>query len=206
MKKLLIFSFMLFLALPITSCGGTESDPLLPENPQQPENPEPGNNHNNLVVYISRTGNTERVARQIQSVLDCDILEVEPAVPLEENYTEMVDRALAEFAAIDEEGDFPLINTSVEDFGKYDLIFVGYPIWGDRIATPMQSFLHSHASLLAGKRIALFATSGGSSITNSANEAKVLVPDAVFEEALLHNSSNQSRIVEWLNRLGIKTE
>ena len=57
------------------------------------------------------------------------------------------------------------------------------------MATPMQSFLHSHADMLAGKRIALFASSGSSLISTSGRDAASLVPDATFEESLLLTSS-----------------
>ncbi len=57
-------------------------------------------------------------------------------------------------------------------------MFVGYPIWYGSMATPMQAFLHEHASKLAGKRIALFATSGGSGISASIGEARSLCPES----------------------------
>ena len=69
---------------------------------------------------------------------------------------------------------------SVDGFDKYDLIFIGYPIWYGRMATPMQAFLHEHASKLEGKRVALFATSGSSGISTSANEAPGVLPASNF--------------------------
>lgn len=93
------------------------------------------------------------------------------------------------------------------NFDDYDTIFIGYPIWYGSIATPMQTFLHVHASKLAGKRIALFATSGSSGISTSVAEAKRLCPDATFiEPSLLLTSSTlsqaETRVSEWIDRLG----
>ena len=78
------------------------------------------------------------------------------------------------------------------------------------MATPMQSFLRSHADLLAGKQIALFASSGSSGISTSVNEARELVPEASFTETL-HLTRNTledmgSRIPEWLEELSQGTE
>lgn len=75
------------------------------------------------------------------------------------------------------------------------------------MATPMQAFLHEHADLLAGKRIALFASSGSSGIGTSERDAASLVPDAVFTESLLLTSSSlnsmESLVPVWLDEVQI---
>lgn len=78
------------------------------------------------------------------------------------------------------------------------------------MATTMQSFLHSHANLLSGKRIAIFASSGSSSINTSVNEARSLVSDVEFTETL-HLTRNTiedmgTRIPAWLEQLGASRE
>ena len=77
--------------------------------------------------------------------------------------------------------------------------------------TPMQAFLHEHASKLAGRRIALFATSGGSGISASIGEARSLCPEATFvDRTLLLTSSTLSqmegRVAEWLDEIGAGRE
>lgn len=149
------------------------------------------------------------MARTIQSTLDCEMAEVEPAVPYDADYNAMLDRAQAELEAI-AQGNFPAITTSVESLDEYDIIFVGYPIWFGHMASPMQAFLHDHAALLAGKRIALFASSGSSGIGTSERDAAALVPEATFEESLLLTSgslgSMATRIPAWLEELGAGRE
>lgn len=46
------------------------------------------------------------------------------------------------------------------------------------MAMPMQTFRHEHATKLAGKRIALFATSGSSGISSSVCDAQALCTSA----------------------------
>ena len=209
--------------MPMAACDGSNADPILPEQPGQPgnsdggdeddstdpTNPIPGGNGRYLVLYCSRTGSTERMAQQIQQTLDCDILEVEPQTPYESDYNGMLNRAQEELAAI-RQGNYPAIKTSVEDFGNYDIVFVGYPIWYGSMATPMQTFLHNHASKLAGKRIALFASSGSSGISASVDEARTFCSGATFTETLLLTSSTLSqmgnRIRTWLETLGASRE
>ena len=204
MKKILIIPLML-LAMALSACGSSNNEeagvPEIPETPEQPDNnpsnPSTGNEHY-LVLYCSRTNTTERVANAIQQSLDCDILEVEPLMAYDEDYNSMLNRAQSELAAI-RQGNYPAIKTSVDKFDKYDMILVGYPIWYGSMATPMQSFLHNHASKLSDKRIALFATSGSSGISTSVSEAKSLCADA--------NVLNMNdRVTSWLNNLGAKRE
>ena len=168
-----------------------------------------GTNGRYLVLYCSRTGNTESMAQTIQSTLDCDMIEVVPETPYDDNYNTMLERARTELAAIGQ-GTYPAIATSIESFEDYDIVFVGYPVWHGHMATPMQSFLHSHADLLAGKRIALFASSVSSLISTSERDAASLVPDATFEESMLLTSSTLddmgSRIPAWLEALGASRE
>ena len=217
MKKLFLIPLMLLAILVFSSACSEEN---LISNGQEQTTPggdkgEEGNEGNEnegeggnvdggngryLVLYCSRTGNTERMAQTIQSTLNCDMVVVEPETPYEDDYNAMLDRAQAELDAI-AQGNYPAITTSVESFDEYDIVFIGYPIWYSHIATPMQTFLHNHASLLAGKRIALFASS---------RDAATLVPDAVFEESLLLTSSTlgsmATRIPEWLESLGASSE
>ncbi len=219
MKKIVLIPLLLTVALSMAACGSGSDEPFTPEPPEQPENPgggdhsddhpdtpAPGGNGRYLVLFASRSGNTERVAQQIRTTLDCDMLEVEPQTPYDKDYNAMLERSQKELAAI-RQGNYPPVKTAVESFGDYDIVFVGYPIWYGSMAAPMQTFLHSHASKLAGKRIALFATSGSSGISTSVSEARSLCPDAtIIDQTLLLTSSTLSqmaaRVPSWLEAIG----
>lgn len=216
MKKLFAIPLMLLATLMIsTACS--EDEPLTDgqeqttpgENEGEGEGNVEGTNGRYLVLYCSRSGNTERMAQTIQSTLDCDMIEVVPETPYENDYNAMLDRAQDELDAIGQ-GNYPAITTSVGSFDEYDIVFVGYPIWYGHMATPMQTFLHNHSDLLAGKRIALFASSGSSGISTSERDAASLVPEAMFEESLLLTSSSlgsmDTRIPQWLEDMGASRE
>lgn len=213
MKKLLFIPFLLLTVLSMAACEGSDNEPVTPEQPETPDQPDggdddpvtPGGNGRYLVLYSSRTGTTDRVAQTIRTTLDCDLVEVEPRTPYDNDYNAMLERAQDELAAI-RQGDYPAVGTSVESFDDYDIVFVGYPIWYGSMATPMQTFLHEHAPKLAGKRIALFATSGSSGITTSVSEARSLCPDAtILDQTLLLISSSlsqmENRIAAWLEEI-----
>lgn len=120
MKKLFLIPLMLLTTL-VFSSACSDDNPLTDEQEQttpEEDDGEEGNEGNNeeggnveggngryLVLYCSRTGNTERMAQTIQSTLDCDMIVVEPETPYEEDYNAMLDRAQAELDAI-EQGNY----------------------------------------------------------------------------------------------------
>lgn len=223
MKRILSLALLLTGYAILTACTPSEEAQPEPQRPDTPVAPDGGNTEGDptdpegtptgegrsLVVFASRTGNTRSVAGMIASQLDCDIIEIEPSQPYDDDYDSQLQRAQEELAAIGR-GDYPAISTTVENLGRYDVIFVGYPIWYGSMASPMQTFLHENAERLAGKRIALFATSGSSGMSASADEAARLCPDAeILRQTLLLTSSTlsqaESRIDAWLEQLGIQT-
>lgn len=99
------------------SRGGSDREPFTPGQPETPEQPggddngepdtpAPGGNGRYLVLYASRTNNTGRVAQLIQTTLGCDLLEVEPETPYDNDYNAMLERSQEELAAI-RQGDYP---------------------------------------------------------------------------------------------------
>lgn len=137
MKKILLIPFLLFAALSMTACGSGSDEPFTPEQLEQSENPGggddsddnpdrpvPGGNGRYLVLFASRTNNTERVAQLIQTTLDCGMLEVEPETAYDNDYNSMLERSQEELAAI-RQGNYPPVKTSMESFDDYDIVFVG---------------------------------------------------------------------------------
>ena len=202
MKKLSVIPFLLFAVISLAACGDDKN--------KTPDTPDPDNNGRYLILYASRTNNTERIAQFIQTTLNCDIQKVEPETAYDSDYNAMLERSQEELDAISQ-GNYPPVKTSIENFDEYDIIFIGYPIWHGHMATPMQTFLHTHASKLAQKRLVLFATSGSSGISTSVNEARKLCPDAtIVEPTLLLTSSTitqmTTRVTAWLEEIGAKRE
>ena len=128
MKKLLFITTVLLALLPQVACGNGNDEPVTPQQPEQPESPSgsdanedtpgtptPGGNSRYLVVYASRSGNTERVAKEICTQLNGDLLEVEPETSYDDDYNAMLDRAQEELAAIRQGNYSSGISTSVNE-------------------------------------------------------------------------------------------
>ena len=108
-----------------------------------------------LVAYFTRTGNTRVIARQIQRALRADLFEIEPAEPYPEDYEETVAQAVRER----DSGYRPPLKASVPNIGLYEVVFLGFPIWGETAPPVIRSFLSQHD--LSGKTLVPFITHGG---------------------------------------------
>jgi menaquinone-dependent protoporphyrinogen IX oxidase len=111
-----------------------------------------------IVLYFSRSGNTEVQAQYAQTVLGADIYELVVAQPYPANYSRTVERATAER----ESQVWPkLLATDLPELQQYTTILLGHPIWAMTIANPVRQFLLKYADQLAGKRVASFSTNAG---------------------------------------------
>ncbi len=80
-----------------------------------------------LSRYFTRTGNTRVIARQIRRALRADLFEIEPDDPYPEDYEETVSQAVRER----DSGYRPRLKTNVPDITAYEVVFLGFPIWGE---------------------------------------------------------------------------
>lgn len=156
---------------------------------------------NALVVYFSWSGNTENVAKAIQSQTDSDIFEIVPATPYSDDYDAVVDLAQAEQS----EDARPAIADSIENIADYNVIYVGYPNWWGDMPMILYTFFDSYD--FSGKTVAPFCTSGGSGLSDTVNAIKELEPNAVVTEGLHIGSGASSNpdgaVSEWLSEIGL---
>ena len=85
------------------------------------------------------------------------------------------------------------------DMSIYDEIILGFPIWWYVAPTIINTFLEAYD--FSGKKIVLFATSGGSGFGNTVQELQPSAPDAVITEGGLLNGANKQKISEWVKSL-----
>lgn len=118
-----------------------------------------------LVVYFSATGTTKSAAKKIKKATGGKLYEIQPVQPYTDEdlgYSNNNCRANKE----QKDGSVrPEIKGKVKDIRKYDVIYVGYPIWWNKEPMIIRTFLESYN--LKGKKIVPFCTSGGSGISGS---------------------------------------
>ena len=129
-----------------------------------------------LIVYLSRTKNTEAVAQMIQKKVGGRLVALELVNPYPENYQKIVDQVANENST----GFTPPLKTKVDRIGQYDLIFLGFPTWGMQLPPPMKSFLKQYD--LNGKTLVPFNTNAGYGIGSTIQTVKELAPKSTILE------------------------
>lgn len=96
----------------------------------------------------------------------------------------------------------PAINGSVENMEKYDVVFLGYPIWHGQAPRIISTFLESYD--FADKTIVPFCTSASSGIGSSDTNLHSLAPDAHWIAGRRFSSgTSQNTVADWIDSLGI---
>jgi hypothetical protein len=75
----------------------------------------------------------------------------------------------------------------------------GFPIWWYVAPTIINTFLEKYD--LTGRKIVLFATSGGSGFGNTVKELQPSAPGAEIVEGKLLNRANKQEIENWVKEL-----
>lgn len=217
MKKifpiLMVFTLLFSFAACSNNTKNEESSSSTQQSSNQSSTPDEESNNQNdssaptetgsksLVVYFSWSGNTENVAKSIQSQTDSDIFEIVPATPYSDDYDTVVDLAQEE----QRNNARPAISGSIENISDYDVIYVGFPNWWGDMPMILYTFFDTYD--LSGKTVALFCTSGGSGLSGTVNEVKSLESDATVTEGLHIGSGSagdpDSAVSEWLNDIGL---
>ena len=100
-----------------------------------------------LSSFIPHTGNTRTIARHIQALTGCDLLDLEPVTPYPRDYDTVVSQAKKE----KQQGFLPPLKNPLDMVSRYDVILVGSPSWWGTFAGPVRTFLSTAA--LDGKTL-----------------------------------------------------
>lgn len=97
----------------------------------------------------------------------------------------------------------PEIAGSNVNLDAYDVVFLGFPIWWYVAPTIINTFLES--SDFSGKKIILFATSGGSKFGKTVEELKVSVSadTEIVEGKLVNGRQSVASVKAWTDTLDI---
>ena len=125
-----------------------------------------------LVLYFSESGNTKAVAEELQKQLGADIESILPEEAYSGNFQETMQRVQKE----NQSGTLPKIKPLKAKIADYDIIFLGYPIWGGTYASPVASLLKEQD--FAGKKIVPFCTFGSGGLNTSSDALKKALPKA----------------------------
>ena len=85
-----------------------------------------------LVAYFSASGVTAKVAENLADAIGADIFEIQPEVPYTKADLNWMDKKSRSTIEMSDSTSRPAIAVKRDNMDKYDIIFVGFPIWWQR--------------------------------------------------------------------------
>ena len=133
-----------------------------------------------LVAYFSATGKTAKVSEKLAAAIDVDIYEIKPEVKYTKADLNWMNKKSRSSVEMNNKSIRPAIITGDVDVSGYDTIYLGFPIWWYVAPTVINTFLEAYD--FTGKKIVLFATSGGSDFGSTSAELQPSAPNAEIAE------------------------
>ena len=154
-----------------------------------------------LVAYFSASGVTGKVAEVLAKAAGADLHEIKPAVPYTSADLNWMDKKSRSSVEMADPSSRPEIANKVENMDQYDTVFVGFPIWWYVAPTIINTFLEQYD--FSGKKIVLFATSGGSGFGKTASALKnsVSASAQIVEGRLLNGRVHEAELKDWVKTL-----
>lgn len=154
-----------------------------------------------LVAYFSASRVTGKVAEVLAKAAGADLHEIKPAVPYTSADLNWMDKKSRSSVEMADPSSRPEIANKVENMDQYDTVFVGFPIWWYVAPTIINTFLEQYD--FSGKKIVLFATSGGSGFGKTASALKnsVSASAQIVEGRLLNGRVQEAELKDWVKTL-----
>ena len=147
-----------------------------------------------IVIYFSaEAGKTRNVAKSLAEQIKSELFEIVP----EKLYTEADLRWTNPLARCNREKigkkDVPIAE-KVKEWETYDAIYLGFPIWYYGAPNVVSSFCKDYD--WTGKKVWIFATSGGSGIGKTAEKLAPFMTDAEIVDA--RRVSSIGELASWM--------
>ena len=153
-----------------------------------------------LVAFFSASGETQKLAQTLASVVDGTLYQIKPERPYTSADLNWQDKHSRSTIEMQDPACRPALAGKVEDIDQYDTIFVGFPIWWYEAPRVIQTFLESYD--LTGKTVIPFATSGGSDMGNTDSILQRSAPKAGWKLGKrLKATASAQEVTDWLKSL-----
>ncbi len=146
-----------------------------------------------LVAYFSASGTTAKVAKDLAAAAGADLYEIKPAVPYSRADLNWHDKQSRSSVEMRDKSSRPALDDTGANIAAYDTIFIGFPIWWYIAPTIINTFLEAYD--FSGKRIVLFATSGGSGFGKAVASLQPSAPKAeIIAGEILNGNPDKKKL------------
>ena len=149
-----------------------------------------------MIAYFSAEGTTAGPARALAQATGAELFEIRPENPYSAadlKWTNPLARCNREKLG---RKDVPAAG-NIESFASVDTVLLGFPIWYGGAPNVVNTFCKAHD--WTGKRVAVFATSGGSGIGKTLEKLRPYLPGATILGAKLIHSAEE--LIAWAGTL-----
>ena len=149
-----------------------------------------------LVAYFSASGMTAKLSANLANAIGADLYEINTVKPYTIADLDWMNKQSRSSVEMKDKSSRPEIANKVEDMGKYDTVFVGFPIWWYREPSIIDTFMESYD--FTGKTIIPFATSGGSGLGETSKNLEELAKAAkVLEGKRFSPKAGEEELRNW---------
>ena len=142
-----------------------------------------------LVAYFSASGTTKKTAELLAEAAGADLYEITPKVAYTKADLNWMDKKSRRSVEMNDKKFRPEIEDKDANIAEYDEIILGFPIWWYVAPTIVNTFLEKFD--FSGKKVVLFATSGGSGFGNTVKELQPSAPNTEIVEGKILNSKSE---------------
>lgn len=154
---------------------------------------------NILVAYFSATGQTKKLACTIAETVGGELFEIRPVQPYTQKDLDWQVKTSRSTLEMYDKHARPAIADQRQDMDRYDLVFLGFPIWWYDAPRIISTFLETYD--FSGKTVIPFATSGGSGFGRIDGNLRQLCEADWKNGKRLPASAGEAAVRAWLDGL-----
>ena len=144
---------------------------------------------------------THKIAEMIAEAAEADLYEIVPKQLYSKADLNWMDKTSRSSMEMSDKTFRPEITDTDAQIDRYDEVILGFPIWWYVAPTIINTFLESYD--FTGKKIVLFATSGGSGFGNTVKELVPSAPGANIVEGTILNHVSKQDVDNWVKSLNL---
>ena len=146
-----------------------------------------------LIACFSASGTTAKVAKDLANAAGAELYEIKPAVPYSRADLNWQDKQSRSSVEMRDKSSRPELADTDANIAEYETVFIGFPIWWYIAPTIINTFLEAYD--FSGRKIVLFATSGGSGFGKAVASLQPSAPKAtIIEGEILNGNPNKAKL------------
>jgi flavodoxin len=148
-----------------------------------------------LVAYFSAEGNTQREAKRLSELCECDLFEIKPTTPYTKSDLNWMNPLSRSSKEMHKKSSRPQMLEKLDSIEKYDTIYIGFPVWWYTCPHIINTFIESYD--FTNKTVKVFFTSGSTKEEVIVKSLNNLYPGLVSSVKRFNNISDDE-ILEWI--------